>query len=313
MQVVRVLGFSLILSSALAFAGPAPSAPSPSPAPPPSPEQEPYHWQLGPKPLSLGHEVELQLPAGCVFLGMPDADRFLKKNGSFGNESVLGIVMSTDEQQSWGVILDYEEAGYVKDDEKLDAAELLKAIRKGTEEANKERAAHGFPELHVGDWTESPHYDHATHRLAWALPATSSNGTTINYNTRVLGRRGFVSLNLLSGAERIAAEKTNAAALLAATTFKQGARYEDFDKKKDKVAEYGLMGIILGGAGIAAVKVAKVGLLAGLLKFLIAGWKIVVAFFIAMGAGIKRIFTGKSAVPPSRETELPPRTDDPNS
>ncbi len=304
MNVGRIVGLSIIFSSALAFA----QAPS---APPPTAAEETYRWQLGPKALELGHDVQLALPAGYVFLGMPDADRFLRKNGSFDNEGVLGVVMSQDEKQSWGVIIDYQEAGYVKDDEKLDTDELLKAIRQGTEEGNKERTAHGFPALSVGDWTEVPHYDRATHRLVWALPATSSNGTTINYNTRVLGRRGYVSLNLLSGADRIAAEKSNAATLLAATAFKNGARYEDFDKKKDKVAEYGLMGLILGGAGIAAVKVAKVGLLAGLLKYLVAGWKIVAAFFIAIGAGIKRFFTGKPA--PQKETKLPPTGTDGNS
>jgi uncharacterized membrane-anchored protein len=305
----RIVGFSILLSSAVAMAKPAPAPPPPSA--PPTAAEEQYRWQVGPKPLDLGHDVQVALPAGYVFLGMPDADRFLKKNGSFDNEGVLGVVMSQDEKQSWGIILDYQEAGYVKDDEKLDAGELLKAIRQGTEEGNKERVAHGFPELHVGDWSESPRYDHATHRLLWALPATSTNGTTINYNTRVLGRRGFVSLNLLSGADRIATEKSNAATMLAATTFKSGARYEDFDKKKDKVAEYGLMGLILGGAGIAAAKVVKVGLLAGLLKFLIAGWKIIAAFFIAIGAGIKRFVTGKPA--PQKETKLPPTGTDGNS
>ena len=305
MNVGRIVGASVLFFSSLAAAqAPPPSADAPA-------AQETYRWQLGPKALELGHEVQLQLPAGYVFLGMPDADRFLKKNGSFDNEGVLGVVMSQDEKQSWGVILDYQEAGYVKDDEKLDSGELLKAIRQGTEEGNKERMAHGFPSLSVGDWSEVPHYDRATHRLVWALPATSTNGTTINYNTRVLGRRGYVSLNLLSGADRIAAEKSNAATLLAATAFKNGARYEDFDKKHDKVAEYGLMGLILGGAGIAAVKVVKVGLLAGLLKFLIAGWKIVAAFFIALGAGIKRFFTGKPA--PQKETKLPPTGTDGNS
>jgi uncharacterized membrane-anchored protein len=299
---------SVLLLSSLAFAGPPPSAP-------PSATETPYNWQLGPKPLSLGHEVQLQLPAGYVFLGMPDADRFLKKNGSFDNQNVLGVVLSQDEKQSWGVILDYQESGYVKDEEKLDAGAILKSIREGTEESNKERVKNGFPSLTVGDWTESPHYDHATHRLVWALPATSSRGTTINYNTRVLGRRGYVSLNLLSSVDRVAVEKSNAAMLLAATAFKNGARYEDFDKKTDKVAEYGLMGLILGGAGIAAVKVAKIGLLAGLLKFLVAGWKLVAAFFIALGAGIKKFFGGQSAgVPQQKETKLPPTgTDDPNS
>jgi len=299
----RVVGFAILLSSTMAFAT---STPAPS-APPPAAAEEQYRWQLGPKPLELGHDVQLSLPAGYVFLGMPDADRFLKKNGSFDNEGVLGVVMSQDEKQSWGIILDYQEAGYVKDDEKLDSGALLKAIREGTEQGNKERQAHGFPALTVGDWSEAPRYDHATHRLIWALPATSTNGTTINYNTRVLGRRGFVSLNLLSGADRIATEKANAATLLAATTFKNGARYEDFDKKHDKVAEYGLMGLILGGAGIAAAA-GKVGILAKLGGLLLAAKKLIIGFFVLIGAGIKKIFGGKSAgkPDPQKETKLPP-------
>jgi uncharacterized membrane-anchored protein len=306
MKVHRIVGVSILLTSAMALAGPPPSAP-------PSAAEEQYRWQLGPKALELGHDVQLQLPAGYVFLGMPDADRFLKKNGSFDNAGVLGVVMSQDEKQSWGIILDYQDAGYVKDDEKLDAGALLKAIREGTEEGNKERLAHGFPALTVGNWSESPRYDHATHRLVWALPATSTNGTTINYNTRVLGRRGFVSLNLLSGADRIADEKANAATLLAATSFKHGARYEDFDKKSDKVAEYGLMGLILGGAGIAAV--GKVGLLAKLGAILLAAKKLIIGFFVLIGAGFKKIFGGKSAgkPDPQKETKLPPTGTDGNS
>jgi len=301
----RIVGFSVLLSSAVAMATPPPSAP-------PSAAEEQYRWQLGPKQLELGHDVQVALPAGYVFLGMPDADRFLKKNGSFDNEGVLGVVMSQDEKQSWGIILDYQEAGYVKDDEKLDAGELLKAIREGTEQGNKERTAHGFPELHVGDWSEAPRYDHATHRLIWALPATSTNGTTINYNTRVLGRKGFVSLNLLSGADRIATEKSNAATMLAATTFKTGARYEDFNKKTDKVAEYGLMGLILGGAGIAAV--TKVGILAKLGGLLLAAKKLIISFFVLIGAGLKKLFGRKSAgVPDQKETKLPPTGTDGNS
>ena len=297
----RMVGVAVLLVAAVAGA-----------QAPPAANAETYRWQLGPKALELGHEVQLQLPAGYVFLGMPDADRFLKKNGSFDNEGVLGVVMSQDEKQGWGVILDYQEAGYVKDDEKLDADELLKAIRQGTEEGNKERVAHGFPALSVGNWSEPPHYDRATHRLVWALPATSTNGTTINYNTRVLGRRGYVSLNLLSGADRIATEKTNAATLLAATSFKSGARYEDFDKKHDKVAEYGLMGLILGGAGIAAV--AKVGFLAKIGGLLLAAKKLVIGFFVLIGAGIKKLFGKKaSGVPEQKETKLPPTGTDGNS
>jgi uncharacterized membrane-anchored protein len=241
---------------------------------------------------------------------MPEADRLLQKQGSFNNQATLGVVVSADEKQSWEVVIDYEAAGYVKDDEKIDADALIKSFREGATEQNKQREAHGFPPLTVGEWTEAPRYDRATHRLIWALPAISTRGTTINYNTRVLGRRGYVSLDLLSSPETIGADKPIAGTLLAATTFKQGARYEDFNAKTDKVAEYGLMGLILGGAGIAAV--AKGGLFAGLLKILVAGGKFIAAGAIALFAGLKRIFTGKPAAPP-KETKLPPTGTDGNT
>jgi uncharacterized membrane-anchored protein len=310
MKVGRVLGFGLLLSSAMAFAGPKKATPPPS-APPPAAAEEEFHWQLGPKPLSLGHDVELNLPKEYAFLGMPEADKFLKKNGSFDNQGVLGVVLSADPAQQWGVIISYDEPGHVDDNEKIDAPELLKSIREGTEEMNKERLQNGFSELHVGDWSESPHYDKGVHRLVWGLPATSTRGTTINYNTRVLGRRGVVSLNLLSDPQRFPTEKVNAATLLAATTFKSGARYEDFDKKHDKVAEYGLMGLILGGAGIAAAA-GKVGILAKLGGLLLAAKKLIIGFFVLIGAGIKKIFGGKSAgkPDPQKETKLPPTGSD---
>ena len=306
MKFDRLLGATILLSSVVAFADEAP--------PPPSANQpeanEQFHWQVGPKQIELGHDVQLALPAGDAFLGMPEADRLLQKQGSFNNASTLGIVVSADEKQGWEIVIDYEDAGYVKDDEKIDAGALIKSFREGAEEQNKQRAAHGFPALTIGDWTEMPRYDRATHRLIWALPATSTRGTTINYNTRVLGRRGYVSLDLLSGPDTIEAEKPNAAALLAATTFKPGGRYEDFNSKTDKVAESGLMGLILGGAGIAAV--AKGGLFAGLLKILVAGGKFIAAGVIALFAGLKRIFTGKPAALP-KETKLPPTGTDGNS
>ncbi|HXU71692.1 MAG TPA: DUF2167 domain-containing protein [Polyangia bacterium] len=305
MKLGRLLGATVLLSSAVAFAD---GAPPPSANAPDANEQ--FHWQLGPKQIDLGHDVQLALPAGDAFLGMPEADRLLQKQGSFNNQGTLGVVVSADEKQGWEIVIDYDAAGYIKDNEKIDAPALLKSFREGTEEQNKQRAAHGFPALSIGDWTEMPRYDGATHRLIWALPASSTRGTTINYNTRVLGRRGYVSLDLLSSPEGIDAEKPNAAALLAATTFKNGARYEDFNSKTDKVAEYGLMGLILGGAGIAAV--AKGGVLAGLLKVLVAGGKFIAAGVIALFAGLKRFFTGKPAAPP-KETKLPPTGTDGNS
>lgn len=54
--------------------------------------------------------------------------------------------------------------------------------------------------------------------------------------------------------------------ILPKLTVKSGERYEDFNASTDKISEYGLTGLILGGAGLAVAK--KVGLLALLIAFL---------------------------------------------
>jgi uncharacterized membrane-anchored protein len=304
MRVGQVVGIvALMLSSSLVARADQPSAEAP---------QQPLHWQDGPKKIALDHDITIDLPAHYTFLPLPDAVTLMRRLGNFYNENLLGVITSDEESPHWIVSVRYNEDGHVDDKEKIDADELLKAIKEGTEQANAERVKNGFPPAHIEGWTESPHYDSAQHRLVWALTMKSDDGASLNFNTRVLGRRGVVSLNLVTPPERIETDKPHAATLLAATTFNQGARYEDFDKKTDKVAEYGLMGLILGGAGIGAVKLVKVGilakLLAPLLKFLAAAWKLVIAFFVAIGAGIKKMFGKTTAGTPAaqNETKLPP-------
>jgi uncharacterized membrane-anchored protein len=265
---------------------------------PPAAEHAP-RWTPGPTSIELGHELVLDLPEPYIFLGGTEAGKLLEKAGTFHNENLLGVVASKDPEVPWFVTIRYQEEGFIKDDEKIDANELLEAIREGTEEANQERAAHGFPALHVTGWAEPPRYEKSVHHLVWALNAQSERGTSVNFNTRILGRRGYVALNLVTSPERLAGDKPDAATLLAATSFKKGSRYEDFDSAKDKVAEYGLIGLVLGGAGIGAAKLVKVGLLAKfgkvLIGLLVAGKKAVVALFAAGAAFLKKIFGGKKA------------------
>jgi uncharacterized membrane-anchored protein len=257
-----------------------------------------YPWKPGPAKIELGHELTLDLPGSDIFLGMPDAAKLLEKNGSFRNEDLLGVVTSPEADGDWFAIIRYDDGGYVKDDEKIDADELLKAFREGQEEANKERTLRGFSALSIEGWSELPRYDRAVHHLVWAITVSSvDNGKSVNFNTRVLGRKGYVSINLVTAPEKLAQYKSSAAALLSATTFKGGSRYEDFNEKTDKVAEYGLIGLILGGAGLGAAKLVKVGLLAKfgkvILAALVAGKKLVLVAFAAVAAFFKKIFGGK--------------------
>ena len=299
-----LVGWSMLLV-ALTFGGvaqadePAPAASTAegSPEAADAPNQPHYHPVHGPSHVSLGHELTLDLPEGFLFLEKKDADEMMRRAGNQDDSSLLGVVVKPE--SSWLVTVSFDAEGYVKDEdgEKLDAGEILKAITEGTEEGNKYRVEHGFKPIHVDGWSESPHYDRKTHHLIWAVSGSDSDGTSINYNTRVLGRRGYASLNLIDAPEKLAESKVEMATLLGVTHFGSGARYEDFNEKSDKVAEYGLAALVAGGAGAAALKLAKIGLLAKfggkILALLIAAKKAIVAAMIALGAGLKKLFAKK--------------------
>ena len=286
-----------------------------APAPDQS-ESKPFKPVLGPQTIELGHDLVLALPADYLFLDAPQAKRLMEKNGNFWNDNLLGVVAKRE--ADWLVTFRFTEDGYVKDDdaEKIDADDLLKEIREGTDEANKQRAERGFKALHVQGWSDPPRYQRDQHHLVWGLRALSDGETaeSINFNTRVLGRKGFVALNLVDAADAIEASKPAAAALLAATTYKPGFRYQDFDGKTDKVAEYGLAALVLGGAGVGALKLVKVGLLAKfgakLIALLIAFKKGLVLLLLGAGAFIKRLLgrkqNGAPAAPPAATAPLPP-------
>jgi uncharacterized membrane-anchored protein len=251
-------------------------------------------WQPGPKAIDLSHGAKLDLPESHAFLAMPEAGKLMEKMGNLYNEDLLGLVVSKNEADEYIVTLRYEESGYIKDDEELDGKELLESIQEGEEEYNEERKKLGFSAIHAAGWDEEPHYDKRKHELIWGLRIEASDGGSINYNTRILGRSGFISLNLVTDKQHLAEYKPAGALLLSKTAFEAGKRYADFNSSTDKVAEYGLTGLVLGGAGLGLAKAAKIGLLAKFSKviigLLVAGKKLIVVAALAIGAALKALF-----------------------
>jgi len=294
------LSMWVVLAAPALAATPKPKAP---PAQTAEPVDEARRWRVGPEHVDLGHDIGFELPEGHAFLAKEGAAKLLEKNGSFHNENLLGLITSAHQEGTpWFVVIRYDEEGFIKDDEKLDAADILKAIREGQEEANKERVERGFRALRIGEWREPPQYEPGPHHLVWALDAIADADTSVNYSTRVLGRKGYVSLNLVTDPTGFAENRSQVSLDLAGVKFAKGSRYEDFDKGKDKVAEYGLAGLVLGGAGLAAAKLVKVGLIAKfgkvILAALIAGKKLVVVGLAAAVAFLKRLFGGKKKADP---------------
>ena len=298
----RITWFSLWLISSLC----SPAATRADAVQDPSTDAAPgsLPWRAGPAAIALGHGVRLELPAGYQFLAQPQAGQLMTKLGNLYNDNLLGLVISTSESgeaQDYLITLRYDEEGYVKDDEELEGEALLDAMREGENEYNEERKRGGFAPIHADGWQETPRYDKAKHQVIWALllsnPDAPQEGRSINFNTRVLGRKGYVSINLVTDPAQLSRYKPAAATILASTSFVAGMRYEDFDAKSDKVAEYGLTGLVLGGVGLGLAKLAKVGLLAKFGKVLIAalfaGKKAIFALLLA-GAAAARRFWGRN-------------------
>lgn len=193
--------------------------------------------------------------------------------------------------EGWGIIVTYEEDGYVddKDAEKLDYNELLADMKKGVAEENEERTKAGYEPIHLVGWAEPPHYDKASNKLYWAkdLKFGDSPVDTLNYNIRVLGRRGVLVLNAVSTVNQLSSVKTSMQTLLPAVEFNPGHRYADFIPGKDKMAEYGI------GALVVGTLAAKTGLLKALLAGLLAAKKFVILGLVALGAGIRKLFKKK--------------------
>ncbi|WP_186438547.1 DUF2167 domain-containing protein [Cohnella terricola] len=77
--------------------------------------------------------------------------------------------------------------------------------------------------------------------------------------------------------------------VLSGLTTKAGQRYEDFDASTDKVAGYGLAGLILGGTALAIAK--KAGLIGIIVIVVKKFWFLV----IAAGAWLWRIVRGRKS------------------
>lgn len=233
---------------------------------------------------SLGSRAEIAVPVGFRFLGGDDASKLMKFYGNLSDGSELGFI--APDNLEWFAVFEFEDVGYVKDDEKdkLDTDEILKQLQEGQKAANEELTRLGQSTLNVLGWHTPPFYNEETNNLEWAIRLSSSDGGEIlNYKTKLLGRKGVMDVVLVCSEEQLANVIPQYQSLIAGYAYKKEESYAAFTKG-DKIAEYGLVGLIAGGGLLVA---AKSGLLAKL-------WKPILAGIVIVGAFIKRIFRGKT-------------------
>jgi uncharacterized membrane-anchored protein len=159
-------------------------------------------------------------------------------------------------------------------------------MQKSVQEADVERKKKGYASAELVGWAAPPRYDAAAHKLYWAkeLKFSDAQEDTLNYNIRMLGRRGVLVLNVIASMKQLNAIEAQTPAILDMVNFNDGHRYADFDPKVDKVATYGLAALVAGGIA------AKLGLFKMLLVFLLAIKKFLIIAFVAVAARCRKLF-----------------------
>jgi uncharacterized membrane-anchored protein len=261
-------------------------------------------WQTGTITLQDGL-AKIDLAPGYRFLGGADSEKVLHDLwGNPPNTAPLGMLFPPNkgplDPDGWGVIVEYEDQGHVNDADaaKINYADLLKQMQQGQLDNNANRKRDGYAPMELVGWAQPPHYDAATHKLYWAkelhVGDDSSNG--LNYEIRVLGRKGTLDLTAVAGMSDLDTVSAKMPDIMSMVDFKPGNTYAEFDPHIDKVAKYGIAALIAGGAvGVAA----KVGLFKLAWVFLLGAKKVLIVAIVAIGAAFKKMMAaikGKSGV-----------------
>jgi uncharacterized membrane-anchored protein len=245
-----------------------------------------------------GNVATLDVPENFRYLSPEQADKVLVE--AWGNPpgtKTLGMIFPSDvspvSEEGWGVIITYSEDGHVDDGDAsgIDYNELLKQMKDDTVEDNKEREKQGYEPITLHGWAATPRYDASAHKLYWAreLSVPDAPQHTLNYDIRMLGRKGVLSFNAIAQMSHLRDIEESMRQVMAFSDFNAGQRYADFDSKTDNLAAYGI------GALVAGKIAAKVGFFKLIIGALIAAKKPVIVAVVAVSGFIARLFGRKKS------------------
>jgi uncharacterized membrane-anchored protein len=234
----------------------------------------------------------LTIPDGYYFLGSKDAAFVLEKLwDNPPDDTVLGMVFPIDAspftEGSWAITVAFDAIGYVSDEDAAayDYAALLADMQTDVADGNTWRKENGYAELKLMGWASPPRYDQTARQLHWAkrLQFADSEGETLNYNIRALGRKGVLIVDFIAGIKELPMVEKSLPDVLSMISFTEGNRYSDYLPGTDTLAAVGIGGLIAGKV------IAKSGLLLVALLFL----KKFAVLLILPIAALWRRFRGK--------------------
>lgn len=249
------------------------------------------YYQTG--EIQLDNIATLRVPEGFKYLG-PEQSAYVLTD-LWGNPpaETFGLLFpdtaSVFDAGGYAIEFSYEPMGYVDDEDagSIDYDDLLREMQTDTRAANGMRRAQGYPAMELIGWAATPYYDAAEKKLHWAkeIHFEGQEENTLNYNIRVLGRRGVLVMNFISGMEMLSQIQQDIPTILPSVNFNGGHRYADFNPSVDEIAAVGIGGLIAGKV------LAKTGFFALLAKF----GKFIVFGLIGLFAMARRFVTGRQA------------------
>jgi uncharacterized membrane-anchored protein len=142
-------------------------------------EIEKFGWSREGKG-QLGNKAVVEIPKGYRFTKATGTQKMLQMYDNIPSNRELGM-LTTEGLGPW-IIFEFDETGYVKDDDKdeLDADSLLKTLREGQEAGNAQRREMGIEELELLGWAVPPRYNSLTHNLEWATRVRSKTVSSLS-------------------------------------------------------------------------------------------------------------------------------------
>jgi len=240
-------------------------------------------------------DAHLAVRPGFRYLGHDDSRRVLEEYwGNPPDDSILGMLVPEDaplgSDHSWAVVITFSDDGYVSDEDagKIDYAALLTQLKEDTKAENETRKKDGYGGINLIGWAQAPSYDATGKRLHWAkeIAFDDADHHVLNYDIRVLGRKGYLSMNAVADMADLGLVRQGMTEVLPMAKFDAGQTYADYKPGSDKLAGYGLAALV--GGGIAA----KTGLFAKLGVLLLGMKKGIVILLAGLAALVKKFFGG---------------------
>lgn len=239
----------------------------------------------------------LNLPLSGGVLKAPFGYRqLLGKDAATVYEVINGVdapvgteAMIYDEKGGTTVYYQKLGSGYIKIDDwpSIDSDAMLAEIKESTERNNATRKERGIGAIHVIGWLQPPRLDLGNHSVLWTLDAVEEDGSSlVNSVALVLGRDGYERLVWVGTKDQFSGNALKVG--LDSFAFSSGKRYGDYTAG-DKVAEYGVAGLVASALGVKAA--SKLGFLALLAVFAKkAGALIIIPFVGLLAWARKKLF-----------------------